>query len=255
MSSQNLSPSDYANRWCNAIVHEKDDCKKGVDYATSAAVSSTSNQIISHCSDPSITEGFRYGCYLTAAFSGDPTNLCTTSILDGKGESIPFMFPCANTCNTVFGDSGAVKTCTDSAQYQFNKLITGNGQCGTPTFSCINGMSQLGSTYNCSTNPSDQANICLPSVMGCTFGSMQSQMLARVAEYQQSHSQPTVKCQDFMYPNLPSNNNQIQPSYPSQPPNQNPNQNWNPWPLGPTYVQGDGDGGNTGDTHNTNIIN
>lgn len=249
-STYSLSPSDYATQWCDVIIREKEECKRGVDFATKALTSQSAPDVINQCTDFSGTEAYRYGCYLTTVFSGSRENLCTTKLNDPQGKQISFAFPCANSCKTLFGSQGQSDTCISSAEYMFNQLVQNNGTCGTPAFSCVDALNQSGQSYNCANSKEDRTNVCLPSVVGCTLGGLESQFLGQVQQYQQSQSQtPVLSCQSFMYSNQPNSN-----------PNggggggNNPPQNWNPWPEGPTYVPDDGNGGDTGNTHNSNTF-
>ena len=257
-SSQFLQPPDYAYQWCNQIIGESGECKRGVDYASANLTSLSPGQVIQNCTNSASIDGFstsdafRYGCYLNAAFQGPVANLCSTSLVGGSGSapvsssdtvssrpvpsgpvlSVPM--PCAATCQTVYGgssssSSGKVNVCTKSAQNQFNSSIQ-NGKCGDPTdmLSCIDGLFQSGSGFNCEQNSSDFENNCKPSVIGCVLGSLQSGCLNQIQNYQKQNGMPMTSCSSLMYSN-PSNQ-----MSPQNPPN-TPDSNWNPWPDGSTY--------------------
>ena len=278
-SSQFLQPPDYAYQWCNQIIGELGECKRGVDYASANLTSLSPGQVIQNCTNSTSIDGFstsdafRYGCYLNAAFQGPVANLCSTSLVGGSGSgsgsgsggggggapvsSAPVLsapvssapvssgpvlsvsMPCAATCQTVYGgssssssSSGKVDVCTKSAQNQFNSSVQ-NGKCGNPSemLSCINGLFQSGSGFNCEQNSSDFENTCKPSVIGCVLGSLQSGCLNQIQNYQKQNGMPMTSCSSLMYSN-PSNI--TGPSNQPNPPN-TPDSNWNPWPDGSTY--------------------
>ena len=252
-ASSSLQPQDYAYQWCNSIIGEPGECKRGVDYVSANIGNLSPGQVIQNCTNSksidgfSTSDAFRYGCYLNAAFQGPVGNLCSVSLGGSSTLSIPI--PCAATCQTVY-DSGSsssssssssqIDTCTTSAQNQFNSSIQ-NAKCGDPTemLSCIDGLFQSGSGFNCEQNLSDMENTCKPSVIGCVLGSLQSGSLNQIQQYQTKKGMPVTSCTNFMYSN-PNPVNPANPSNPANPTNQlntpnTPDQNWNPWPDGPTY--------------------
>jgi hypothetical protein len=266
-----LQPSDYAYQWCNTIIGEASECKRGVDYANTNLANKTTGQVIQDCTNSSSIDGFstsdafRYGCFLNSAFQGPATNLCAISInLGATNSPVTLNIPCASTCQTVYDASDKnMNVCTDSAQYQFNQSVQ-NGKCSDPTqlLSCIDGLYQSGSRYNCSQNSSDFDNICKPSVIGCVIGSLQNGILNEIQQYQSNNRLNVTSCANYLYsnpsnplnPSDPSNplnpsdpSNPLNPSDPSNPLNpsnpsdpsdpSNPDSNWNPWPEGPTYNQ------------------
>ena len=247
--SNPLTPSDYANQWCDTIIGEKEECKRGVDFATKALTSQSAPDVINQCTSFYGTEGYRTGCYLTVAFNGPSENLCTTQFNDTQGHPTSFSFPCAKSCITAFGSQGQADTCSTSAQSMFNQLVQDNGTCGAPSFSCVDGLDQSG----------------LPWVVGCTLGGLESQFLNQVQQYQQSQSQTPLSCTNFLYSNQTgggggggggssngggggssngggggSSNGGGGGSSNGGGGGDNSPQNWNPWPEGPTYGPNDG---------------
>ena len=254
-SSSSLQPSDYAYQWCNSIIGEPGECKRGVDYVSANIGTLSPGQVIQNCTNSksidgfSTSDAFRYGCYLNAAFQGPVDNLCSAPFGESTSMSIPI--PCAATCKTVYGglllssssssssSSGQLDVCTTSAQNQFNSSVQ-NGKCGDPTqmLSCIDGLFQSGSGFDCEQKSKDFENTCKPSVIGCVLGSLQSGSLYQIQKYQTHKGLPKTSCANFMYTNQQTNppnqpNDINQPNQPNDP--NKPDSNWNPWPDGPTY--------------------
>jgi len=245
-----MQPADYAYQWCNTLIGEPSECKRGVDYASTSLQNRTSGQVIQDCTDSASIDGFstsdafRYGCYLNSAFQGSSTNICTTSmnVIGGakKGTTdtssnntsaqtaVTFGIPCADMCRTVYDSNAAsLNICISSAQNQFDQSVQ-NGKCGDPTtmLSCIDGLYKSGSGYDCQPNSSDLNNVCKPSVIGCVIGTMQSGFLNQIQQYQTNNGIEVTSCTNLMY-------NQSNPSNTNA--NNTPNSDWNPWPEGSTY--------------------
>ena len=270
MTSQNnmstLPPSEYAFQWCNTLIGEASECRRGVDFATAHLdkQKSSAGQVIQDCTNSATVDGFstsdafRYGCYLNAAFQGPQPNLCMLSqnvlVNNGINSNIQnnnFNLPCADTCRTVYNSSDQnLDVCMTSAQYQFNQSVH-NKRCSDPTelLSCIDGLYKSGAGLNCEQNPDDMNKICKPSVIGCVLGTLQSGFLNQIQSYQQNNNLPITPCVNYLSNNNlqvdPLNPSPINPS-PSNPPppslsnpppslNNPPNDNWNPWPEGSTY--------------------
>ena len=252
-----MQPADYAYQWCNTLIGEPSECKRGVDYASNNLQNRTPGQVIQDCTDSASIDGFstsdafRYGCYLNSAFQGSSKNICTTSMNiigtaaantgttaantgttdtssgdNSTQTSVTFGMPCADMCRTVYdSNAGNLNVCMSSAQNQFDQSVQ-NGKCGDPTtmLSCIDGLYKSGSGYDCQPNSADFNNVCKPSVIGCVFGTMQSGFLNQVQQYQTSNGLDVTSCT-----RPPSNTNTTDNN------NNTPNSDWNPWPEGSTY--------------------
>lgn len=252
----NLSPSDYSKQWCDVIMRENDECKRGVDFATNALKNKkNTSDIMSECTHFSGTEAYRYGCYLSTMFHGSSSNMCTANVNDASGKSVSFAIPCASSCNDLFSDSGSISTCSGTAKSMFNQLVQNDGTCTQPSLSCVDGLYQSGRGYDCSANKRDMTTVCLPSVVGCTVGSLQSQFLSQVQQYQQSQSQSPLSCTAFVYPNQPNGNGGGGNGNGGGGGGGNSNggggggnnSNWNPFPEGNVY-----DGNNSNNSNNSN---
>ncbi len=207
MSMSNLDPSNYSKQWCNLIIGERDECNRGVDFATNALKNQKSpSDVMTQCTQFTGTEAYRYGCYLSTMFHGSSSNMCTANMKDANGNTVSFAIPCSNSCNDLFSDSGSVSTCATTAKSMFNQLVQNDGTCTQPSLSCVDGLYQSGKGYDCSTNKKDMNTVCLPSVVGCTVGGLQSQFLNQVQQYQQSQSQKPLSCNAFVYSDQPSGN-------------------------------------------------
>jgi len=239
-----LSPSDYANQWCDTVIRENDECKRGVTFAAQALQTQSAPDVVNQCTDFSGTEAYRYGCYLTTVFSGPNDRLCTTQLKAATGNAVTLTMPCAASCRTAFATEGQITTCQNTAEAVFNQLVQADGTCTAPALSCVDGLNQTGRTYNCTTE-ADRTNVCLPAVVGCTLGGLQSQFLLQAQQYQKSQAQTPLSCQAFVYSQQPSGPGGNGGG------NNNPPPHWDPWPEGPTYKPNDGNGGQGGDSHVT----
>ena len=211
------SPSDYANNWCTLIMGEKDNCQQGVTVAANIISQGGSpgdavSKCIANAQDPKQpasqnpnTDAYQLGCYLTAAFSGDKANLCTTSVKQQDGSSIQFPYPCDSTCKTLFTQSDQIDQCVKGVQTNFNNLIMPNGQCDMPTISCMSVV-----------DPSQPNNT--PTIAGCSIGLLQNQFIAEASLYQTKTGNPPIACNTFRYGGaLPTDNSD----------------NGGFWPIGP----------------------
>jgi hypothetical protein len=224
-----LSAGQYAQSWCNLLMREPDACASGVQTATQALASGNAPaDVVNMCSNWGVsdipagqseygaTEGFRYGCYLTAAFNGDVNNLCQVTVPDsngGPGSTMPFV--CPKTCNSIFGsNSAAAQKCSNNVQSVFDTLIDGRNRCTlNEDFSCIYGLNAQNSQYNCDTNDQDRKNHCVPTVVGCTMGKVQSQMLYMAQKYEKDNGLQALSC--LPYTTQGSSSNPTGPDTPS----------------------------------------
>lgn len=258
-----LDSYTYATQWCQTIINEPDECQRGARDAlnilgpnVSALSPPTASQLrstLDTCTKFEATEGYRYGCYLAAAFSaqGTPKGYCDIQITDEQKAPLTLALPCADTCRALFPDSQQMSRCLDSAQYQFNQLVQPNtGRCGEPVYSCIHGLESSGQGFDCSNSgpnrdgKGDRDNLCLPMVVGCTLGALQSQTLLQVEKYQQQNGLPVLGCDSVMYPEGGGFGKGITGSQGGgggsgvggrDGGSNGGRSSWNPWPEGSTY--------------------
>ena len=205
--STSLSADQYATNWCQLLMKENEACQHGVDFANQLLKQNLKpSEIMNQCtnwgvsdltpnkSDPyAATEGFRYGCYLNTALHGDPQNLCRLDFVLPNDDHLSMPYMCPDTCKNLFSSSGEINDCHAQSQKIYDTLIDGNKKCVlNESMSCIYG---LGSSDQ--STAADKA-AQLPTVIGCTLGKMQSQMLYHVQKLQQDRGlNPVVSCLDF----------------------------------------------------------
>ena len=164
--------SNYANKWCEMIIGETSNCQAGSLYAQTALQSNTSPSDISNaCTNVNatgvqMTDGYRYGCYLTTVFSGDSSNfqiLPNGTINNQNYSNIPVVSSAS--CNNVFSSSGDITAC----QSTYNS-VAALAPSGSSALSCAEGLG-MGS-------PNDPTVI--PTVVGCTLGQAYANMAAQL---------------------------------------------------------------------------
>jgi hypothetical protein len=213
MSNNKMSSDQYALQWCNMLMRgEQKQCQAGVEDARkwlnsgktpAEVVNMGSNWGVADIppggSPYAATEGYRYGVYLGSAFNGNKDNLCTVDIQnaeDGKTVSMPYVCPSA--CDNIFTDGGAKKQCQAMAKSSFDAFVAQRPNCASDhSFSCVYGLTEEHKGMNCDTNPKDKEKYCVPTVVGCSLGVMESEMLHYVQQYQKDHKQPFVSCLDI----------------------------------------------------------
>jgi uncharacterized membrane protein YgcG len=161
------------------------------------------------------TEGFRYGCYLTTAFHGNGNNLCRINFQQGDGSNVNMPFVCPQTCHSIFTDSDQVANCVNNAQSTFDTVVDGRNRCApNPDFSCVYGLTQTGTGYDCDNNANDRKTHCVPTVVGCTLGKIQNQMLHFAQKYETDTNQPPLSCLSYTTTGMNGDNNTVNPMFP-----------------------------------------
>ena len=249
-----LTPAQYAGTWCNYLMRENDACRSGVQTAVNALASGTSPaDVVNMCSNWGVsdipagesqyaaTEGFRYGCYLTAAFNGDENNLCRINFSNPDGTNVNMPFVCPQTCQNIFTNSTQLANCVSNTQSTFDTVVDGRNRCASnPDFSCVYGLTQTGSGYDCDNNANDRKDHCVPTVVGCTLGKIQNQMLYSAQQYETETNQPPLSCLSYTTSGMNNNsngNNNSNPMFPDG---------------GNVYPDGSGGGGGGGGGNNSN---
>ena len=230
MTEQNSSPSpstisatSYAREWCKTIMKENDACDSGVDYASKLIETGAKpSEIVNKCTNwgvgdlnPSLpedaaTEGFRYGCYLTTALSGNKNNLCSVELKtdSNNNNNLSMPFVCVkNSCNNIFSANSDKDICQRAAQNTFDTMIDGRDECLlNESMSCIY---ELGTSDNMSAQEKQSK---IPNVIGCTIGKLQSQMLYYAQKYQKENGVKPLSCLSYT---SDGGKNKLSPSTPT----------------------------------------
>lgn len=212
-----LGRLEYSVGWCGLLdADEAEYCKQGALYADQQIQSGTSlSQLAQQCTYLSggdvpanmpraaPTEGFRWGCYMVGAFSGDKNNVCSVnpppvvpkSKATGAGQNAPgsgvgivlpsFPVPCAQTCNSFFHNkSSEISACQTALHNSYDELTNGSRECPHSTNTMMECVRLC--------DPMQDGEQCVAQIVGCTLGNLQSQMLGKA-----QLSQPYIDCRQF----------------------------------------------------------
>lgn len=230
-----VTPAEMAWGWCTKLTDEPNACYAGVQKAVSELNNGSSTEnVVQMCSQYTTgedqysgTSGYRQGCYLAIAYAGNTDNLCTATYVDNSNQKQDMPFVCAKTCKTIYpNDSDKLGKCESMAGNLFHVGAT-KGICSRDALPCID-MTQSTYTnpdapsksYDCGRNPADNLQHCLPNMMGCSLGNMQSSQLSYLQEYEYNLGNTVEDCRDFD-PNYTSSHWYNQPT--------------GQFPFGPTY--------------------